>query len=94
MIAEQFIKHLQLQPHPEGGFFKEMYRSSGTIPLEFLTADFKVNAPIQQPFISYCSKEIILLFIALPPMNAGIFMKVGICLFILLINKATIPVFV
>jgi len=40
MIAEQFIKHFQLQPHPEGGFFKEMYRSSGTIPLEFLTADF------------------------------------------------------
>ena len=32
MNADYFIKHLQLQPHPEGGFFKEMYRSEGLIP--------------------------------------------------------------
>lgn len=31
MTADYFIKHLQLQPHPEGGFFKEMYRSEGII---------------------------------------------------------------
>lgn len=31
MTAEYFIKHLQLQPHPEGGFFKETYRSNGII---------------------------------------------------------------
>jgi len=94
MIAEQLIKHLQLQPHPEGGFFKEMYRSSGTIPLEFLTADFKVNDPIQQPLFFIAARRLFWLFFALPVMNAGIFMKVGLCLFILLINKATIPVFV
>jgi predicted cupin superfamily sugar epimerase len=37
MTAEYFIQHLQLQPHPEGGFFKETYRSSGIIPLQSLT---------------------------------------------------------
>ncbi|WP_298894394.1 cupin domain-containing protein [uncultured Psychroserpens sp.] len=28
---EQIIKQLELQPHPEGGYFKETYRSSGEI---------------------------------------------------------------
>jgi predicted cupin superfamily sugar epimerase len=28
MTAQDYIEHLQLQPHPEGGFFKESYRSS------------------------------------------------------------------
>ena len=36
MAAEYFIKHLQLQPHPEGGFFKETYRSPGIIPSQSL----------------------------------------------------------
>lgn len=40
MTAEQLIVHLQLQPHPEGGFYKEVYRSEGMIaesclPLQF-----------------------------------------------------------
>ena len=29
MQAEELIKHFDLQPHPEGGFFKESYRASG-----------------------------------------------------------------
>ncbi|MBO9682370.1 MAG: cupin domain-containing protein [Flavisolibacter sp.] len=37
MTADHFITHLQLQPHPEGGFFKETYRSSGIIPSQSLT---------------------------------------------------------
>jgi predicted cupin superfamily sugar epimerase len=40
MTAEYFIKHLQLQPHPEGGFFKETYRSPGIIPSQSLSSDF------------------------------------------------------
>ena len=40
MDAEYFIKHLQLQPHPEGGFFKETYRSIGNIPSQSLPANF------------------------------------------------------
>lgn len=29
MDANQWIAHLQLQPHPEGGFYKETYRAEG-----------------------------------------------------------------
>jgi uncharacterized protein len=29
--AEYWINHLDLQPHPEGGFFKETYRSAGSV---------------------------------------------------------------
>lgn len=28
--AEYFIRHLRLEPHPEGGFYKETYRSAET----------------------------------------------------------------
>ena len=40
MNAQYYITHLHLQPHPEGGYFKETYRSSenisaGEIPTRF-----------------------------------------------------------
>lgn len=28
--AQFWIKHLELEPHPEGGYFKEVYRSEGS----------------------------------------------------------------
>lgn len=34
------IEKLQLQPHPEGGYFKEVYRSSGFIDNNSLSSDF------------------------------------------------------
>jgi predicted cupin superfamily sugar epimerase len=34
MDAQYYIKTLSLLPHPEGGFYKETYRSSETIPLK------------------------------------------------------------
>lgn len=40
MTVDYFIKHLQLQPHPEGGFFKENYRSEGVISSGCLPAGF------------------------------------------------------
>ncbi|NTS43567.1 cupin domain-containing protein [Flavisolibacter sp. BT320] len=40
MTAEQLIHHLQLVPHPEGGFYKEIYRSSGTIAADCLAPVF------------------------------------------------------
>ncbi len=40
MTASYLIDHLQLQPHPEGGFFKETYRSSGIIPSQCLSHPF------------------------------------------------------
>ena len=34
--AAYWIDHLGLQPHPEGGHFKEIYRSPATVPRELL----------------------------------------------------------
>lgn len=31
MTKEEIIEHFQLEPHPEGGYFKEVYRSKGVI---------------------------------------------------------------
>ncbi len=36
MTAQYHIEHLELLPHPEGGFYKESYRSPGTIPASCL----------------------------------------------------------
>ncbi len=41
MNAQQLAAHLQLLPHPEGGFYKETYRSSESIPTAGLPARFK-----------------------------------------------------
>jgi predicted cupin superfamily sugar epimerase len=40
MTGNYFIEHLQLQPHPEGGFFKETYRSDGLISAACLPDGF------------------------------------------------------
>lgn len=39
--AEEIIKALGLLPHPEGGYFKESYRSEGEIKEDSLSTDFK-----------------------------------------------------
>ena len=31
MTAQHYIEHLELLPHPEGGYYKESYRSTGTL---------------------------------------------------------------
>jgi predicted cupin superfamily sugar epimerase len=40
MNASHWIDELKLRPHPEGGYFREMYRSDETIPLEGLPDRF------------------------------------------------------
>lgn len=37
---EQWIQALQLQPHPEGGWFREVYRAEETIPQQSLPGSF------------------------------------------------------
>ena len=39
--AEYWVSHLNLQPHPEGGFYKETYRSKESIPENGLSGEFK-----------------------------------------------------
>lgn len=43
MNASDLINDLQLEPHPEGGFFKETYRASEDIPVAALPARFAGN---------------------------------------------------
>lgn len=38
--AEDWIHHLGLSPHPEGGFFRETYRAEGIIPAQALPTHF------------------------------------------------------
>jgi predicted cupin superfamily sugar epimerase len=40
MTSTNLIKYLQLQPHPEGGYYKETYRSSGMIASQCLPPIF------------------------------------------------------
>jgi len=40
LTAEYWIEHLNLQKHPEGGYFKEVYRSTDQIPAEGLPDRF------------------------------------------------------
>ena len=41
MTARYYIDHLQLKPHPEGGFYRETYRSKGIIPAGCLPNEVK-----------------------------------------------------
>lgn len=43
MNAKEIIKHFDLQGHPEGGYFKENYRSKGEILSEDLGGNFEGN---------------------------------------------------
>ncbi len=38
--VDSLVESLELLPHPEGGFYKEVYRSQGSIPSESLGAEF------------------------------------------------------
>lgn len=40
LSQQQLVAALQLKPHPEGGYYKEMYRSAGAIPPSVLGANF------------------------------------------------------
>jgi len=41
MTAEAIIRKLELIPHPEGGYYKETYRSAESIPVQGLPGRFK-----------------------------------------------------
>ncbi len=41
MTAEQLVKHLELVPHPEGGFYKEVYRSETKLQGSMLAKDME-----------------------------------------------------
>ncbi|TKK71506.1 cupin domain-containing protein [Ilyomonas limi] len=45
MNAAYFIQHLHLQPHPEGGYFRETYRASEFIKVDALPPRFSGVRP-------------------------------------------------
>lgn len=38
---ETLIEHYELQPHPEGGYYKELYKAEGLIPQRALSNSFQ-----------------------------------------------------
>lgn len=40
MTSDELVKRFDMQPHPEGGFYKETYRSAGAIPGKALPKGF------------------------------------------------------
>lgn len=40
MTLKEIVSCLDLKPHPEGGFYRELYRSSGSIPHHALPSEF------------------------------------------------------
>lgn len=45
MNAKQYIDHLKLKPHPEGGFYVQTYRSSEYVPASALPERFNADRP-------------------------------------------------
>ena len=43
--VQQLISHYRMQPHPEGGYYLQSYRASGSIPLESLPEGFSGARP-------------------------------------------------
>lgn len=41
--SKYYISKLQMNPHPEGGYYKEIYRSGEIYQAEFLPGEFKSN---------------------------------------------------
>jgi predicted cupin superfamily sugar epimerase len=37
---EELVAHFELQPHPEGGYFRETYRSGDLLPAEQLSGEY------------------------------------------------------
>ena len=48
---EDLVQKLNLQPHPEGGFYKETYRSESSIPNAVLRVITKVTEVMELEFI-------------------------------------------
>jgi uncharacterized protein len=46
MNAEYYIRKLKLEPHPEGGFYRQTYRSTEEIPVSGLPGRFMQNRPM------------------------------------------------
>jgi predicted cupin superfamily sugar epimerase len=74
-IVSVLIQQYGLEPHPEGGWYKQTYKSNEQIAADALPKDSEQTELFQLPFIFYWRKETFLLFIASKVTSAGIFMR-------------------
>lgn len=55
--AKDYIKHLQLLQHPEGGYYKEVYRSALRLPADALPVEFGGNRQVCTSIYFLIEKE-------------------------------------
>ncbi|MEP7252597.1 MAG: cupin domain-containing protein [Ginsengibacter sp.] len=61
--ASNYIVHLHLQPHPEGDFYKETYRSAENVAQQALPSILKEKEVFPPLYIFFSRKAIIRFFI-------------------------------
>ena len=69
--SSYWIHHLQLQPHPDGGHYRQTYRSDVLLPKNLCRSVFRAPAPHRQQSISCLQAWISLRSTACNPMNSG-----------------------
>ena len=72
MNAPELVRHFGMSPHPEGGFYRETYRSAGSIPAEALPSAFSERAPIPPRSFFCCGRATSPGCTASGRMNSGI----------------------
>ena len=72
--VEALIEHYKLLPHPEGGWYKETYRSKETIPANSLSSSFTGSRSLSTAIYFLLEQGNFSAFIKYNLMNAGIFM--------------------
>lgn len=55
--AEQVIEELELVPHPEGGYFRELYRSDESLPPEGLPARYRGERAIATSILFLLTRD-------------------------------------
>ncbi|MBP6024464.1 MAG: cupin domain-containing protein [Ferruginibacter sp.] len=63
ITPQQLIQQFNLQPHPEGGWYKETYKSTELLPVAALPQRFTRDRSFLQPFIFCWNRGIFRLFI-------------------------------
>ena len=87
--AKEYINKLQLRPHPEGGYFKEIYRSGEIFEAEHLPGRYEGDRSFSTSIYFLLEGRQFSSFHKLRSMNCGIIMTVRRLIFLSSIGKAT-----
>ena len=84
--AKDLIDHYKLEAHPEGGYYRETYRSAETIVHTALPGRFIGERSFSTAIYFLLEKGSFSAFHRIKPMNAGIFIQAAVCSCILFIR--------